>query len=195
MKKAFYVLPWLVLAFIVLSGCSLFSSDTPQTASESTQVNDQQTIYAQNQPLHHYDYSPERDELQQIYDFRMKGGNTWTVFYSMGKPIFSCPSIGFPLPYTTQLTNPDQVQEHNGQYSGGNVVVPQAEPNGLYTGTTNATEVLCVRTLPGGGSQVVPVYSEPDVIVLPYPVTIGSDGTIQDTGGSSSVQINVKSKG
>lgn len=164
------------------------SCDGSQTSSESGQVNSQQSTYAQNQPLHKYDYSPERDELQQIYDFRMKGGNTWTVFYSMGKPIFVCPSIGFPIPYTTQLTNPES-------WVGTGVAIPQAEPNGLYTGTTNATEVLCVRTLPGGGSETVPVYSEPDVIVLPYPVTIGSDGSIQDAGGSSSVQINVKSKG
>jgi hypothetical protein len=119
----------------------------------------------------------------------MKGGNTWTVFYSMGKPIFVCPSIGYPIPYTSQFTNPMQ-QTSPG--TAGNVAIPQAEPNGLFTGTTNATLILCVRALPGGGSQVVPVYSEPDVITLPYPVTIGSDGTIQDAGGNSSVNIKLK---
>lgn len=189
-KKALYVIPWLILVFLLLSA---ESCDGAQTAQESNQVNDQQTTYSQNQPLHKYDYSPERDELQQIYDARMKVVNTWTVIFSMGKPIFVCPSKGYPIPYTTQLTNPDQVHSGSASYDPS-VVIPQAEPNGLYTGTSSATWVLCVRSLPGGGSEIDPVYSEPDALAFPYPVQIAADGTIQDAGGSSSVQINVKSK-
>lgn len=191
MKKVLFVAPWLLLLMLTLSA---FSCDAPQTSTESGQVNDQQTTYSNNQPLHKYDYSPERDELQQIYDARMKVVNTWTVIYSMGKPVFVCPSKGYPIPYTTQLTNPDQVTS-GVSTAEPNVVIPQAEPNGLYTGTSSATWVLCIRTLPGGGSEIEPVYSEPDAIAFPYPVQIGSDGSIQDAGGSSSVQINVKTKG
>jgi hypothetical protein len=187
-KKAIIIIPWLLLLCIVLSA---EACDTPQTSSESNQVNDQQTIYSNSQPLHKYDYSPERDELQQIYDARMKLTNTWTVIFSMGKPIFVCPSRGYPIPYTTQLTNPDRLA----QYPGGStatVTLPQAEPNGLYTGTSTATWVLCIRTLPGGGSEIDPVYSEPDALAFSYPVKIADDGTIQDAGGSSSVSINIK---
>jgi hypothetical protein len=193
-RKAFIAAPWLIIAFMLVSA---FSCDAPQTSSESNQVNDQQTVYSQNQPLHKYDYSPERDELQQIYDARMKVVNTWTVIYSMGKPVFVCPSKGYPIPYTTQLTNPDRVTAGgtNDNSGSGNVALPQAEPNGLYTGSSMATWVLCIRTLPGGGSEIEPVYSEPDALAFPYPVQIGSDGSVQDAGGASSVQINVKSKG
>lgn len=190
MKKASIILPWLLLLMIVLSA-SACDYTPAQTSSESSQVNDQQTTYANNQPLHRYDYSPERDELQQIYDARMKLTNTWTVIFSMGKPIFVCPSRGYPIPYTTQLTNPSQVEPDHSQY-GGNTVIPQAEPNGLYTGTSTATWVLCIRSLPGGGSEIDPVYSEPDALAFSYPVKIGDDGTIQDAGGSSSVSISIK---
>jgi hypothetical protein len=106
-NKAFMIMPWLILLCIVLSA-SACDYTPAQTSSESNQVNDQQTTYANNQPLHKYDYSPERDELQQIYDARMKLTNTWTVIYSMGKAVFVCPSRGYPIPYTTQLTNPSQ---------------------------------------------------------------------------------------
>jgi hypothetical protein len=188
MRKTF--IPWFILAFLLLFAQSC---DSAQPSTESNQVNDQQTIYSDNQPLHKYDYSPERDELQQIYDARMKVVNTWTVIYSMGKPIFVCPSKGYPIPYTTQLTNPSQVQEDHSEY-GGNVVIPQAEPNGLYTGTSTATWVLCIRTLPGGGSEIDPVYSEPDALAFPYPVKIDDNGIIVDAGGNSSVSINVKNK-
>lgn len=190
MKKAFIVLPWLALFFLLFSA---ESCDAPQTASESDQVNQQQSVYSTAQPVPQYDYSPERDELIQIYNARMKVVNTWTVIFSMGKAVFVCPSKGYPIPYTTQLTNPSQVQVDHNEY-GGNVTLPQAEPNGLYTGTSSATWVLCVRSLPGGGSEIDPVYSEPDALAFPYPVQIGSDGSIQDAGGSSSVQINVKTK-
>lgn len=183
-NKAFYVLPWLIIVFLLLTA---ESCDTSQTNTESNQVNNQQTVYSQNQPLHQYDYSPERDELQQIYDARMKVVNTWTVIYSMGKPVFVCPSKGYPIPYTTQLTNPQN-------WVGTGVAIPQAEPNGLYTGTSNATWVLCIRSLPGGGSEIDPVYSEPDALAFPYPVQIGPDGSVQDAGGGSSVQINIKQK-
>lgn len=190
MKKAFIVAPWLILAFL------LFSADScspPQTSAESGQVNSQQTVYATNQPLHKYDYSPERDELQQIYDARMKLVNTWTVIYSMGKPVFVCPSRGYPIPYTTQLTNPNSVTVGVGPNTGsGNVTIPQAEPNGLYTGTASATWVLCIRALPGGGSEIDPVYAEPDAIAFPYPVKLDSTGSVVDAGGNSSVNIKTK---
>lgn len=185
MKKAIIAIPCFLLVFLVLSADSC---DSSQVSTESGQVNSQQSTYAQNQPLHKYDYSPERDELQQIYDARMKVVNTWTVIYSMGKPVFVCPSKGYPIPYTTQLTNPEN-------WVGTGVAIPQSEPNGLYTGSSMATWVLCIRTLPGGGSEIEPVYSEPDALAFPYPVQIGSDGSVQDAGGASSVQINVKSKG
>jgi len=176
---------FLFLSIVLTAG----SCDTPQTQTEASQVDTQQQIYQKVQPVHQYDYSPERDALQQIYDARMADKNTWTVIYSQGKPIWVCPSLGYPIPYTTQLTNPSQETSPG---STANAVIPQAEPNGLYTGTTNATWIRCVRTLPGGGSEIVPIYSEPDAIAFPYPVKIGDSGTVQDLGQDSSIQIKAK---
>ncbi|HEX8226283.1 MAG TPA: hypothetical protein VF572_00275 [Candidatus Saccharimonadales bacterium] len=51
-----------------------------------------------------------------------------------------CPSIGFPLPSTAQLTNPDQ------KLDSYDAVVPQAEPNGVYTGNSEGTYVICVAS-------------------------------------------------
>jgi len=195
-KKAFIIVPWLILAFMLFSGCALFSSDTPQTTSESDQVNSQQTIYANNQPIHQYDYSPERDALQQIYDARMKDLNTWSVIFppaSSGIQPYVCPSVGYPIPYTTQFTNPDQVHTGSASYDPS-VVLPQAEPNGLYTGNTDATWVRCVRKLSGGGSEVDAVYSEPAALTYPYPIKI-ENGSIIDAGGNSSFSIKTKLKG
>jgi len=181
MKKKI-ILCFILLVFSVM----LVACDETQPQTESQQVNQQQQTFSSNQPLHTYDYSPERDELQQIYDARMKVVNTWTVIYSYGKAVFVCPSKGYPIPYTTQLTNPDQVTSGSDTANPG-VVIPQAEPNGLYTGQTTATWVLCIRN-----GQLLPVYSESDALAFPYPVQIGSDGNVQDAGGDSSVSIAIK---
>lgn len=192
MKKSFYVLPWLILVFILFTAMSC-DYTPPQTSSESNQVNDQQTTYSQNQPLHQYGYSPERDAYQQIYDARMKDLNTWSLVFppaNTGIKPYVCPSVGYPIPYTSQLTNPDQV--HSGSSAADpSVVIPQAEPNGLYTGNTDATWVRCVRTLPGGGSEVDAIYSEPAALTFPYPIQL-VDGQIVDAGGASSFTIKTK---
>jgi len=41
--------------------------------------------------------------------------------------------IGYGIPYSTQFSNPDKfIDDPNGDYSAGSVVIPQAEPNGVF---------------------------------------------------------------
>jgi hypothetical protein len=67
-----------------------------------------------------------------------------------------CPSIGFPIPADTQLTNPLKPA-----WSGQSPpVIEQSEPNGLYTSkNTRGTYVMCVDKR----GRVVPRYHEADV--------------------------------
>ena len=85
-----------------------------------------------------------------------------TYAYTMtfdGRVIEICPSIGYPIPYSTQLTNPQQF------YTSGGGVIAQPEPNGLYPpATAAATLVQCAN--PDG--TVSPTYFEQDVFALPY---------------------------
>lgn len=176
----------------LLSASSCDEGNSPQQAKETNQVDKQQETYQNNQPVHSYNYSPERDALQQIYDARMRIVDTWTVVYSYGKPIHVSATKGYPIPYTTQLTNTQRALSNGVSCSNcWAVTLPQAEPNGLFTGTTAATWILEVRKLPGGGAETVPVYCESEVDAFPYPVKI-VDGQIVDTGNQSSTQIQLK---
>ena len=75
-------------------------------------------------------------------------------------------SIGYGLPYTTQITNPSKSLDDKG-VDGGDTVLPQAEPNGLYSSdSTDATWVLLVG--PDGKPQ--PSYVEADVITTLAPM-------------------------
>lgn len=174
----------LVAMTFAFTACNSTTSSDQQT---SQQVNTQQGIYNQNQPIHQYDYSNERAELQAIYDARVAGNvDTWSVWISNnGVPLGMCPSKGFPLPYSVELTNPQVVQYGN---SVGTGVISQADPNGLYpTGSTMATWVMCLNT--DGTSS--PVYVEPMVITYTYAVKI-VNGIIVPVGSTDG---SVKVKG
>lgn len=91
--------------------------------------------------------------------------NTYTYTIDMqGKAHCLGRSIGYGLPYTTQITNP--MQDKWGT-SGGTVVLPQAEPNGLYSSdSTSATWVLLV----GPTGKPEPTYVESDITVSLSPL-------------------------
>lgn len=74
-------------------------------------------------------------------------------------------SIGFGLPYTTQITNPQKIADANVNY--GYAILPQAEPNGLYSSdSTSATWVLLV----GPTGKPEPTYVETEITVSLSPL-------------------------
>lgn len=80
-------------------------------------------------------------------------------------------SIGYGLPYTTQITNPSKSLDDK-SYDGGDTVLPQAEPNGLYSSdSTDATWVLLV----GADGKPKPAYVETDITVSLEPLRTAVD--------------------
>ncbi len=78
-----------------------------------------------------------------------------------------CASIGYPIPYDVQLTNPLKVT-----YAGENVVIEQPEPSGLYSSkNTVATWVREVIEI-GGKTIVTPIYIEDKVTCYAYPIEV-----------------------
>lgn len=76
-----------------------------------------------------------------------------------GKFVYLGQSVGYGLPYSTQYTNPEKY-EYNG------ATLPQADPNGLYSGDgLSSTWVMLVDETTG---DVKPVYVEQELFVSPY---------------------------
>lgn len=110
----------------------------------------------------------EKRELKDIYEMRDQADlATFTYTYSevTGKFKLFCRSIGFPIPYATQFTNPQKIGWSVSYTSAAAAVaLPQADPNGLFSpGTADATWVLCQN--PKDGS-VHPTYVEPKLSTL-----------------------------
>ena len=113
---------------------------TPSATSNDQKNNDAQLQkYQANQPIPQADWSQYRQSVIDITQAQIHGVATTTFQFNLGvaDPIDSCPSIGFPVPSTAQLTNPDQA------VSSG-ATVAQAEPNGVFTGDSSGTYIVCV---------------------------------------------------
>ena len=107
----------------------------------------------------------EKKFAKMIYELRDQEITTYSYFMDMnGKLHFLCESIGYGLPYSVQYVNP----ERPGYYRNvGAYTLPQPEPNGLFMpDSLSATWILCSDKK----GNIHPVYSEPALIVSPFPL-------------------------
>ena len=183
MKK----LATLMLVALLVASCGGINNSTTQ---EQGVVNAQQQQYNKAQPIPFYDYSLQRQALIDIYNSQNQNSQTWDVVTSYsGQFLFQCEAVGWPIPAAAQLSNPSQVVEVQGAWNKINGVVGLAEPNGIYTGNTQGTYILCSR--PDG--KIAPVYTENNVQMFPFPVKVDpTTGAITDAGGTSNITITVK---
>jgi len=102
----------------------------------------------------------EKRMMKDILELRDKSVATTTYLVGMNNQLTKlCDSVGYGLPYATQYTNPQHYDIENGH--GG--VLPQADPNGLYSpASADGTWLLCVDHKDG---KAKPVYVEPRIIV------------------------------
>lgn len=130
-----------------LTGCIADSA----TTKDQQATNDQAQRYGANQPVPASDWSQYRQTIIDVELAQIHGVVTTSFFMNQGveKPYMVCPSIGFPVATTSQLTNPDQVAFGGRDGSGANGdygVIAQMEPNGVYTGDSSGTYVVCVAS-------------------------------------------------
>jgi hypothetical protein len=96
-----------------------------------------------NQPVPEFNQSQVRQNLIDIVTMQAEATATTSFFFLEGIGVIdSCPSIGFPIASTTQLTNPEQM---NTSYQNP-YTIPQIEPTGVYSPPdSSGTYVICVN--------------------------------------------------
>ena len=146
-----------------LAACNGQSSSAGQR-QESAQQQQDQTSLEKSQPIPHYDWSQMRATAIDAQNIAADGTQTTSFFFQMGSrdPVFSCPSIGVPVPNTAQLSNPEQVATA-GDGNGGTNLAPisQMDPDGVYSpSASSGTYVVCVN---GSGKNYL-MYWEGDVM-------------------------------
>lgn len=179
-----------VLGLVAILGIGLVTACTDEQRQADRAVSDivgrQQQIYIQNQPVPVYDYSAQRQVLLEIEHATIPELRpTWHVFIAQGVGVVdSCAGFGAPIPYESQLTNPERLGD---DYNSESSILPQPEPNGLYNfGGTIATWVLC-----DFGFGIEPVYTENEVQTYFHAVEV-RDGKIVHLKQKPSVLITTK---
>jgi hypothetical protein len=119
----------------------------------------------------------EKREYKLIYELRDRTFTTITYLKGRGGHLHKmCDSIGYGIPYSTQYSNPERARWEGGNTNYSLKVLPQADPNGLYSAPESAaTWILCYDP---STKQVEPVYSESNIIVSQFPLT---DDTSKDS--------------
>lgn len=175
----------LLIPLLLFAGCT----DTANS-KEADDVDRQQKIYVDSQPAPFFDWSLERHMLIELYKARNNAVVTYSYVRNLnGQVIFSCKSIGFPIPSNTQLTNPAIVTNGGNQvHTGtGNVTLPQAEPNGTYTSPSTAgTYLFCLND----DGSVSPSYFEAPVEAHTKALSVDA----KETTGDATLKIETKKK-
>lgn len=134
----------LVVVFLLIVGACQSSSRQAQNKANNAERNVSAKIlnnFEQNQPPPVRPWSQLRQNLIELETAQADTTQTTTFFFNLGirEPVQSCPSIGFPIASTSQITNPSQIVG-----SGGSNSIPQIDPNGIYSGNSTGTYVICV---------------------------------------------------
>ncbi len=179
MKRAYLAIGILGLFCLGANG------DGCQDASDRKENNDverQQAVYVESQPTPFFDWSLERHLMTKLYEARNKAAATYSYVVSpyTNRLMWSCSSLGYPIPATTQLTNPMK-------WAAQGATLPQAEPNGLYSPpSTSATWVMCL----GPDGNVEPVYMEDNVMAFPRPMKMSDGVLVPVEGQNASISID-----
>lgn len=140
LRKIRYLILAVVGIFFVTTAESCSSSSG--TDKEETTANSQLEQYLKSQPIPRFNSSQLRQNLIEIQTAQANATVTTSFMFllsgsgSTGPLVHQCSSIGFPIPATYQLTNPES-DKHE-------VTLPQLESTGVYTGDTTGTYVICI---------------------------------------------------
>ncbi len=111
----------------------------------------------------------EKRILKDILELRDQTGYvTYTYIFSeyLGKFIYVGQSISYGIPAATQFTNPQKVDFGISHGSYYREVMPQADPNGLFS--PSSAEGTWVLLKDPNSSDVKPIYCEPRIVVSPF---------------------------
>jgi hypothetical protein len=157
MKKLLLLLPLIAL----LAACDPQQPNSRQIEAAKQEEIQLQAVQSVGMPA--ITNFAEKRMFKDILELRDKNVPTTTYLVGMNNQLTKvCDSVGYGLPYATQYTNPQM--KISGQ--NGNVTLPQADPNGLYSpASADGTWVLCVDHKDG---KAKPIYIEPRIIVSPF---------------------------
>lgn len=153
MKKKILMVVMVLIMMVCMSGCDSVSNAEEQY----TETVKQQSLDSVGLPNVKNFF--EMAQLKEIYEMRDNPDLIcyWYTKNNMsGKWIYQGTCVGYGIPYGASITNPE-----NRTYESA--VIPQAEPNGLYTNTVTSSATWILTTDADG--NIKPTYVESEITV------------------------------
>jgi hypothetical protein len=149
----------LLMVFAFAGTCT-----TPNPADEQQRKVQEEINLQSNQVVGMPNISNFREKatLKMIYELRDQSNLvTYSYIYSVytGKFTFLGQTIGYPIPYSTQFTNPERPLNPNYMDSS---MIPQADPNGLFSPQSSAATWVLMKE-PAPSTKVTPFYCEENI--------------------------------
>lgn len=168
----FWILLFIVIVIIV-TGCDL----TP--SSDDTQRKQQEVILKQRNALLGMPAILNFREAKFMKEVLERRDTTIVTYTYNQSETFGCynfisVSTGYPIPYATQYTNPQKLEDPGGRHPY--IPLPQADPNGLFSPAS--AEGTWSLVLNPEGKEIGPTYSEPRLYTSPYKL---ADNLLCDT--------------
>ena len=165
MRKANYVLLMAFMSLTLIWGCD-YTPDSDQVQRDQQEKQLAEQTRQVGMPA--VPNAQEKKNLKMIIELRDNNkilNYAYTFSEMTGKFSYIGKCIGFPIPYATQYTNPQKIEE---RYQSGYAILPQADPNGLFSpASAEATWIFLVNPKTG---ESKPMYMEPKVTVVPFPL-------------------------
>lgn len=161
MKKTY--LGVLVLILVLLVGCG-GPPNSMQVEQQKQEALQAQSVNTVGMPA--VKNFREKRIMRDIIELRDQTGYVtygYVQNITTGKFVYVGQGIGYPIPYSTQYTNPQKIQSLNGS---GYYVMAQADPNGLYS-PASAEGTWWMMKDPKS-DEVRPCYFETRLNVFPF---------------------------
>lgn len=154
----------LAVVGLTIAGCTHGVQAPSGQASENAQQKADENSQAQTQPIPNIKWSQIKQTLIDSEVISANSTQTTSFFFQMGNqdPVYSCPSIGEPVAKDDQLSNPQQVIHDSYPSGGAALTIGQEDPDGIYSGPSSGTYVICVNA----AGQKYLQYWEGDVMTV-----------------------------
>lgn len=160
----------ILLAVTLASALALTGCYEPNLSADGKQARAQETLLQEGTAqtgMPAIKNFRERKLLKMIYELRDQEDMpsfTYLVAQATGKVFLLCNSMGYAISDATGYTNPQRIHEKS---TVGYAIMPQAEPNGLFTPDASDTAwVVCVDK----EGKIRPTQIQGQFVVSPFPL-------------------------
>lgn len=170
MKQAIKVVLFGLIA-VLLTGCFDDEVTTDKLQQAQQEVITMEAARAIGMPnLPNFREKRMAKMIMELRDRENLSTFAYIIPENTGKPILFCKSIGYPLPYATQYTNPQKMETFVIGGTKYREIIAQADPNGLYMpASAEGTWIMCQD--PKNPKNIGALYSESRLTVSPFSLT------------------------